>query len=133
MSFKFKKTLLYIGSVLASVVVFPMTSYAICPTNNVSSSISIRSSSSTYQFSSHNSESCEYIIIKRSHSEKEPEYYYDQDCDEDSPFGISGIIIRNRRHLPIRKYSLPENLLGNSISLFNLYSFGGSCVFSIYD
>ena len=145
--FKINKTLLYLGSTIGSALIFPFPSYSLCSITDVHHSVSVRnipSISSSYKFINNNSEYCEYRLIRRSipedstyyllGKEDEQEYFYDQDCYyEDSPFGVSGLVITNNLTYPWNNYHSPDkHLLSNSIGFFNVYSFGGSCVLSSY-
>ena len=149
--FIINKNLLYLGATLASVMILPFPSYALCTITDVSHSLSVRdisSLSSNYKFIDNNSEYCEHRSIRRSLPEhftysvleEEKEYFYDkeylyhQDCYyKDSPFGVSGLIITNNLTYPFNNYnSLNKHLWSNSLGFFNAYSFGGSCVLSIY-
>ena len=148
--FIINKTLLYLGATLASVMILPFPSYALCTITDVSHSLSVRnisSLSSTYKFINNNSEYCEYRLIRRSIPEhftysvlgEEREYFYNNDCYyQDSPFGVSGLLITNQITYPFtyhfHNYHSPDkHFSSNSLGFFNVYSFGGSCVLSIYN
>ena len=147
--FTLGKVSLFLSSALGLNLVSSVPSYAFCEVNHISSVRSVQKSvidnAESEQFLFQSVEGCDSSIITNVSTQLnlkstivgedyQNHYYFNHNCDEkDSPFGISGIIIGDRINFDTHYSSIKDKpLLINSFGIFNVYSFGGTCVFSIY-
>lgn len=132
-----------LSSILASTIVSHTPNYSRCEVNHISTvQQSINNHVESKQFSSRSIDDCDRIQENKLNlsselnmdHESQQHYYFNHNCEQlDSPFGVSGIIIGDRINLH-KHYSRiqDEPILIDSLGFFNVYSFGGTCVFSIY-